>query len=370
MKRIINASAYLMGIMLFVASALHAQTITTPRAASPAAEVSQTIGLSKVIINYSRPAVKGRDIWGKLVPYGYNNLGFGPATEAPWRAGANENTTITFSHDAKIEGQNIPAGTYGLFVGVHEDGKADVIFSNNSTSWGSFFYDKGEDQLRVIVQSEESAETEMLTYDFVNVSNNTATIVLDWEKKRFPFKVEYAVNDIVLSNARNQLRNTAGFGWQGPLSAANYCLQNNINHEEALVWVDRALANNKNFNGYFVKAGLLKQVDKGSEATEMYDKAAQLANVGQLNFMGYQLMGRKENDKALEYFKLNVEKNPDNANCHDSLGECYKTMGQSKLAIKSFEKSLSMSPAANVKANSIKNLKELGVNTSKYEGGE
>ena len=354
--------------LLLASMSVLAQTITTPRAASPAAEVSQTIGLSQVTINYSRPAVKGRDVWGALVPYGYNNLGFGTATEAPWRAGANENTTITFSHNAKIEGQAIPAGTYGLFVGVHEDGKADIIFSTNSTSWGSFFYDKSEDQLRVNVQSEENTATEMLRYDFVDVSKNTATIVLDWEKKRFPFKVEYAVDDIVLSNARNQLRNTAGFGWQGPLSAANYCLQNNINQEEAIGWVDQALANNANFNGYFVKAGLLKQMDKEAESMVAYDKAAQLANVGQLNFMGYQLMGRKENDKALEYFKLNVEKHPDNANCHDSLGECYKTMGENKLAIKSFEKSLSMSPAANVKANSIKNLKELGVDTSKYEG--
>jgi len=370
MKRIVYRGICMVLFIAFTTSNLFAQTVTTPRAASPAAETSQTIGLSKVIINYSRPAVKDRAIWGALVPYGYNNLGFGTATEAPWRAGANENTTITFTDNAMVEGQAIYAGTYGLFIGVHEDGKADIIFSKNSTSWGSFFYDKSEDALRVTVESADNAATERLSYDFIDVTKNGATVVLDWEKKRFPFKVEYKVDDIVLANARDQLRNTAGFGWQGPLSAANYCLQNNINHKEALAWVDQALANNANFNGYFVKAGLLQQTGETTEATAVFDKAAKLANVGQLNFMGYQLMGRKETTKALEYFKLNVEKNPDNANCHDSLGECYKTIGENKLAIKSFKKALSMSPAANVKANSIKNLKELGVDTTDYEKSE
>lgn len=370
MKRIVYSGFWAMTMLCFAVLSLHAQNITTPRAASPAAETSQTIGLSKVIINYSRPAVKDRAVWGALVPYGYNNLGFGTAKEAPWRAGANENTTITFTDNAKVQGQAIYAGTYGLFIGVHEDGKADIIFSKNSTSWGSFFYNKNEDALRVTVESVDNAATERLTYDFIDVSKKGATVVLDWEKKRFPFKVEYAVDDIVLANARNQLRNAAGFGWQGPLSAARYCLQNNINHAEAIAWVDQALANTANFNGYFVKAGLLQQTGKTSEATAAFDEAAKLANVGQLNFMGYQLMGRNENTKALEYFKLNVKNHPENSNCHDSLGECYKTIGEDKLAIKSFKKSLSMSPAANVKANSIKNLKELGVDTSAYEKSE
>ena len=113
--------------------------VTTPRAPSPAAKVSQTIGISKVTIKYSRPAVKERKVYGNLVHYGYQNLGFGTSEAAPWRAGANENTTITFSHEASVEGNTIPAGTYALFVAPSEDGKADVIFSNNSSSWGSIF---------------------------------------------------------------------------------------------------------------------------------------------------------------------------------------------------------------------------------------
>src|SRR5206468_11547814 len=97
------------------------QQVTLPRTPSPQAMVSQTIGISKVTVNYSRPSVKGREIWGQLVPYGWNKQGFGFNNESPWRAGANENTTIEFSHDAMVEGQKVPAGIYGLFFVVYKD---------------------------------------------------------------------------------------------------------------------------------------------------------------------------------------------------------------------------------------------------------
>lgn len=352
--------------MLFPFDEVLAQQITTPRAPSPAASVSQTIGISEISINYARPAVRGREIWGTpLAHYGYINLGFGSATAAPWRAGANENTVIIFSDDAKVEGKDIPAGTYGFFIGVHEDGTADIIFSKNSSSWGSYFYSQDEDQLRVKVKTEEIPFTERLTFDFVDITANSATVVLDWEKKRFPFKVEFDVHDIVLANARNELRSTTGFGWQGYTSAANYCLQNNINHDEALVWIDKAIANNKNFNDTFVKAQLVEQM--GKESSSLYDEAAELANNTQLNFMGYTMMGKGKNEKALGYFILNTKRNPDDPNVFDSLGEYYKNMGDNKKAIKALKKSLSMDPPANVKANSIKLLKEMGVDTSAYE---
>ena len=352
-------------LLLVNSGSLYAQAITTPRAPSPAAKVSQTIGISEITIEYSRPAVKGRQVWGTLAHYGYVDQGFGPAKAAPWRAGANENTVITFSDEAEIEGKSIPAGSYGFFVGVHEDGTADIILSKNHSSWGSYFYSQEEDQLRVKVQSTNIPHTERLTYDFVDIDHTGATIVLDWEKKRFPFKVTFDVHAIVLANAREELRSTTGFGWQGFTSAANYCVQNNINHEEALGWIDQAIGNTKNFNTLWVKAQLVEQM--GKDSGPMYDEAAQMANNVQLNFMGYTMMGKGNNEKALEYFKLNTERNPDDPNTFDSLGEYYKTIGEKKLAIKALKKSLSMNPPANVRANSIKLLKELDVNTSEYE---
>lgn len=175
----------------------------------------------------------------------------------------------------------------------------------------------------------------------------------------------FDAHEIVLANARNELRSIPGFGWQGYMSAARYCVQNNINHEEALVWIDKSIANTKNFNTVFVKAQLVEQM--GKDSGPQYDEAAQQANNGQLNFIAYAMMGKEDHDRALEYFKLNTKRNPDDPNTFDSLGECYKTMGENKLAVKAFKKSLSMNPPSNVRANSIKLLKELGVDTKEYE---
>jgi hypothetical protein len=116
----------------------HAQGITTPRTPSPGSTVSQTIGISTVTIKYSRPAVKGREVWGKLVPYGWNKEAFGAGNLSPWRAGANENTVITLSHDATVQGKPVPAGTYGLFFVVNADNSGEVILSKDYQSWGNF----------------------------------------------------------------------------------------------------------------------------------------------------------------------------------------------------------------------------------------
>lgn len=124
-------------ITLFCLTAV-AQPVTLPRTPSPAAMVSQNIGISTVTVKYSRPAVKGREVWGKLVPYGWNVQGFGTGNSAPWRAGANENTTIKFSHDAKVEGKAVPAGEYGLFYVINKDNTGEVILSKDNRSWGSF----------------------------------------------------------------------------------------------------------------------------------------------------------------------------------------------------------------------------------------
>ena len=164
-----------------------------------------------------------------------------------------------------------------------------------------------------------------------------------------------------LTSFRDELRGVKGFGWQGPLSAANYCLQNNINHEEAMTWADRAMGNTKNFQTLSVKSGLLLQMGKKEEAVPFADEASQLANVNQLNGLGYLMLQNQKPKHAVKYFKLNVEKNPENANCYDSLGEGLMALGENEKAIESFKKSLSLNPPPFVKANSLKNLEKLGV---------
>jgi tetratricopeptide (TPR) repeat protein len=322
--------------------------------------VSQTIGISTITVNYSRPSVKGREIWGALVPYGWNVQAFGAGNEAPWRAGANENTVIKFSHAAQVEGHTILAGAYGLFFVVNKDNTGELILSKDSRSWGSFWYIAGQDELRAKIQLRDIPNTELLTYDFNVINKTTAELVLNWEKKQFPVKIEFAVDDIVMANAAEELKGPIGFNWQGYSTAANYALQNKINYEQALTWIDKAIAQNKNFNTLSIKSGLLKEMSKTADAEKIMTDALAIATENELNLYGYQLLTGGQQDKAIEMFKLNTQRHPESPNVWDSLGEGYATKGDKKNAIINFKKSLSMNPNPNVKANSEKFLKQFG----------
>jgi hypothetical protein len=336
------------------------QQITQPRTPSPAATVSQTIGISTVSVNYSRPSVNGREIWGALVPYGWNKQGFGTNNEAPWRAGANENTVITFSHDALIEGKKVPAGSYGLFFVINKDNTGEVILSKDNRSWGSFWYNPTHDALRAPIQLRTIPLTERLTYEFDSLTKTSGELVLNWEKKQFPVKIEFAVDDIVMANATEELKGPVGFTWQGYTSAAQYALQNKVHTDEAMKWIDQAIAQNKNFNTLRVKSGLLQETGKTTEADQLMKEAIGMANEAELNTYGYQLLGNGQHDKAIEIFILNTQRFPKSANTWDSLGEAYAIKGDKKNAIANFKKSLSMNPPENVRANSEKYLKQLG----------
>ena len=334
--------------------------ITTPRTPSPAATASQTIGISKVTIDYSRPAVRDREVWGALVPYGWNVQGFGAGESAPWRAGANENTVITFSHPVKVQGTVVPAGTYGLFFVINADNSGEVILSKDYRAWGSFFYNPRQDQLRAPIQIRDNTHTEWLTYDFIGLNKTSGELVLNWEKKQFPVKLEFAVDEIVMANAEEQLKGTTGFTPQGFISAANYALQNNINQEKALTWIDQAINQTRTFNTLRIKSGLLRQTGKTEEADKLIADAMTIATEVELNAYGYQLLGQGKHDDAIKILAMNTERFPKSANAWDSLGEAYATKGDQNTAIKHFKKALSLNPPANVKANSEKFLKQFG----------
>jgi len=336
--------------------------VTTPRVPSPAATVSQTIGISTITVNYSRPSVKGREVWGKLVPYGWNVQGFGAGNSAPWRAGANENTTIKFSHPVTVEGHQVPAGIYGLFFVINNDNSGEVILSKDNKSWGSFFYDAKRDEMRAPIKVRDNTATEMLTYDFVNLTKNSGELVLNWEKKQFPVKIEFAVDDIVMSNAAEELNGATGFNWIGFASAANYALANKVNLDQALTWSDKAIAMNNSFNTLSLKSNILKAQGKTADADKIMADAVTIATENELNNYGYTLLNNKDYDKAIEMLTLNTKRHPASANTWDSLGEAYATKGDKKNAITNFKKALSLNPPANVKANSEKFLTQLGSN--------
>jgi len=337
-----------------------AQNITSPRTPSPGATVSQTIGISTVSISYSRPSVKGRKIWGALVPYGYNKQAFGAGNEAPWRAGANENTVIRLSHPANIEGHPVPAGDYGLFFVINEDNTGEVILSKDSRSWGSFWYVGDHDLFRAKIALKDVAPTEMLTYEFNNLTKTSAELDLNWEKKQFPVRIDFDVDAIVMANAVEELKGPVGFNWQGFASAANYALTNKVNLPQAMVWIDRAILISPNFNTLSTKAKLVQLNGNTTQSDSLMHQAIAVGTENDLNQYGYQLLNDNLYDRAIEVFILNTQKNPKSANTFDSLGEAYVAKGDKKNAILSFKRSLSMNPPAPTRLNSEKFLKQLG----------
>lgn len=347
-------------LLAFAALTSQSQNISTPRIPSPAATVSQTIGISTITVNYSRPSVKGREVWGALVPYGWNKQAFGAGNSAPWRAGANENTVIRLSHPAKIQGHMVPAGEYGLFFVINKDNTGEVVLSKDSRSWGSFWYDPQRDEMKEKIALRSIPQTELLTYDFQNITKNSAELVLNWEKVQFPVTIEFDVDAIVIANAEQELKGPTGFNWQGYSSAAGYALRNKIDYDQALVWIDRAIGINSNFTDLSIKSGLLKETGKAEEAEKIMKDAVAVGTENELNQYGYQLLTDKQQDKAIEIFILNTQRNPKSPNVFDSLGEAYAIKGDKKNAIINFKKSLSMNPPDNVRTNSEKYLKQLG----------
>ena len=359
MKKLIFSLPVILGMLAFMPSTW-SQNITTPRPASPAAEISQTIGISKVTVNYSRPSVRERTIWGELVPYGWNVEPGGSTHKAPWRAGANENTTIEFSHAVKLEGKMVPAGKYGLFFVLNSDNTGEVVLSKDNRSWGNFFYDPANDLLRSNISIREHAMTEALTYEFINLSKNSAELVLNWEKKQFPVKLEFATDDIVMANAAEQLKGIMGFSWQAYNSAANYALANKINPELGLTWANRAVTFNRSFTTLSTQSGLQRLLGKTTEADKTISEALIMANEVELNAYGYQLLNQQKMDEAIAIFKQNTDRHPTSANAWDSLGEGYAIQGDKENAIQCFKKSLSLNPSEAIKANSEKYLQQLG----------
>ncbi len=337
---------------------------------SQKAKVTQRIGITDISISYSRPLVNGREIWGKLVPYGMNNLGFGTAKESPWRAGANENTVIKFTDDVKIEGQPLSAGKYGLHMILQEDNKATIIFSKNYEAWGSYFYEPSEDALRVDVITKEIPHVEELTYLFTQVGANSSMASLNWEKKQIPFKIEVDVPDIVLADIRHKLQNSPGFNRQTWEQAANYSLNNGGDLDEALGWINATIEgmffSQKTFNNLSTKARILTKQGKTSEAEAVMDEALGLATILEVHGYGRQLIAQGEKEKAMEVFKMNAKNHKGQWPVDYGLARAYSAMGNYKTALKHLKIAAKRAPDQinkdAIAANLIKLEKGEGIN--------
>lgn len=338
---------FILLVVIALAGEIFAQQDLPYIRVSPKANVSQNISFATIEIDYSRPGKRDRVIWGELVPYGLAPNVYGNGKPMPWRTGANENTTISFSHDVKVNSKDVSAGKYGVHMLVNED-EWTVIFSKDAEAWGSFFYEDKNDALRFKVKPQKVPAREWMMFGFENLSANSTDVFLHWGEIKVVFKVEVDQHKIVLDTYREQLTTLPGF-YQAPWgTAARYCMQNNINLDEGMVWIDKALGMNggDNFNNKTVKAGLLTAKGQNDEADKLLESSVDDATENELNRYGYQLMGQSRLDDAIKIFRLNIKKHPESWNVYDSLGEALAKKGDTKGAREYYEKAYNMAPAA------------------------
>ena len=328
------------------------------------ASISEQVGIVKIGITYSRPGVKGREgqIWNTPVAhYGFVDQGHGTSTAAPWRAGANENTAMTFSHPVKIEGKDLPAGTYGFFISLGET-ESTLIFSKISTSWGSFYYDPAEDALRVTVKNQTlDKSVEWLKYEFLNQEEDAVTIAMSWEKRMIPFRVSVERKALQVAAFRNDFRTTRPY--YDFIQAANWCVQNNYELEQALAWMDRAIyfrvMGEKNFRSLSTKAAVLMKMDKIEDAKKVMQEAVPLGTITDVHYYGRTLMGMKQVDEAVKVWKANYEKFPNEFTTNVGMGRAYSATGNYKKAITYMKAALPQAPNDFNKANVETMIKKL-----------
>lgn len=309
-----------------------------PYGGNKRAWIGENLGVVKIDISYNRPGMKGREgkIYGTGVAhYGFVDLGHGTTNAAPWRAGANENTTISFSHPVNVEGKDLPAGKYGFFIALGET-ESILIFSRNNSSWGSFYYDETQDALRVTVKHQALAESvEWLKYELSDETENSVTISMSWEKRRFPFKVEADTKALQMAEFRNSYKTTRIY--YDILVGVYWCVENNYELDEALAWADRAVSmrvmGEKNFRTLEAKAQVLNKMNRGEEARKIMAEALPMGTPREVHFYGRQLLTQKLTKEALQVFKTNYEKNPQDYYTHVGLGRAYSAMGDYKKAL-------------------------------------
>ncbi len=300
---------------------------------SQRAEISQRIGITDITISYHRPLVNDRKVWGGLVPYG-----------KVWRAGANENSIITFSDPVLIEGKPIDKGTYGLHMIPNAD-EWTIIFSKNSTSWGAFTYDEKEDALRVTVKPKAADMHNALTYDFDDLQKDSAVVELEWEKVAVPFKVSVDVHDVVEASLKKQLRNLSQYTWQSWDDAANYLLAEKVDLDEALKYANKAIENEDRYDDEITKAKVLTALNRKDEAAMAEKKAVELAAPLQVHQYARQLLGEKRNEEAYAVFRENARKHPDQWFVHTGLARMYSAQSKFDDATKEMKLALAAAPA-------------------------
>lgn len=364
MKQLVILLALLSASPRVTAAQIASEITLPPNGDNQRAEVSQWIGLVKVTIAYHSPRVHLRGqtdrtghIWGELVQYGFFDEGFGPSHATPWRAGANETTTLTVSHDVRLEGKQLEAGTYALFLAVAPTGPWTLILSKH-IGWGSYQYDSSNDVLRVPLTPEEAPFTEYLTYAFTDRLPSSAVAYLQWENKRVPFRIDVPnVNELYVAQIKQDLESWPGFDYRNWQKAAQFAAANRLSLDDALVWANRAIyepfraaaLGREDFSTLQTKAAVLRALGREVDADTTMDHAIRSdgAIAPLVHQYGMSLLAAGRTERAMRVFQLNRERHPDDKFWpYVGLARGYAALGNRKRAIESWELALRNVPAA------------------------
>lgn len=312
------------------------------------AMVGERIGLTEVTIHYDRPGVKGREgkIYGTpVVHVGYTDYTpYGTARQAPWRAGANENTTIEFSTDVKVEGKPLTAGKYGFFI-MYGPYESTVIFSRDNTGWGSYFYDQKNDALRVTVQNKKTEQSvEWLKYEFTDQTENSAVIALQWEKVTIPFKVEVDLIETQIASFKNEMKGSNGFEPTAYTQAANFCLKYKTHVEDGDQWATKALEGKKDFGTLSTKAQFCQYKGETQRADSLMKEAMKIGTMLDLHQYGKTLITKNKKMEALDVFTLNAKNHPKDFTTFVGLARGYSATGDFKKALTNAKAALPLAP--------------------------
>lgn len=268
MKRLALAAALLVTAALPLAAQ---QGLRTPRP-SQKQIVTQTVGVTDITITYSRPGVKGRAIWGALVPY-----------DKVWRTGANEATTIQFSDDVTINGQNLAKGTYSLHT-IPSQSEWTIIFNKVADQWGSYSYDEKSDALRVKAKPEKSDFREWLTFEFPQISVDQATVAIRWENVSVPFTVNTDSANKTIANIKKAMASSKSDAWRLPYLAAQTAFDSGVQMTDASTWIDDSIKANENINNLWLKARMQAKAGNVAEARKTANAALAKATPEQTDF--------------------------------------------------------------------------------------
>ena len=324
-------TAIALALLLVTLSAFGQAAIRVPKA-SPAASVGQAIGVTDVNITYHRPAVNKRRIWGGLVPY-----------DTPWRTGANENTTISFSTPVKIEGKDLAAGTYALYA-IPSASQWTIIFSKFTGDWGVYNYDPSEDALRVNVtpQALQNAE-ERLTYTFDDVTNSSAIASIRWEKLRVPIKIDVDLTSTMRANIAATLRGGKHWDANAWAAAARWELRNG-SADTAATYADHALSLATTSGTLRTKAAVLEKKGDAKGAADLRERAKSIATEAETIGLGYgTLVGGKKYDEAIAFLNNYATAHPTSPELwriYAGLGEVYAAKGDAAKAKENFDKAM------------------------------